>query len=300
MVKKLDLSIVIVNYNTKDLLLECLQSIKQAKKDSYSWETIVVDNASTDGSVEAVKKRYKDIKILRSKKNLGFAAGNNKAITKTSGRYTLFLNPDTMVFPDTLTTMISFMDKNPGVGAATCRIELADGRLDEAAHRGFPTPWNAFTHFSGLEKLFPRSRLFSGYTLGWMSRERTHEIDAASGAFLLVRGEAGRKVSWWDEDYFWYGEDLDFCYRLKEAGWKVMYVPKVRILHYKGVASGVKKHSHAISKATPQTRKMAAKASTEAMRIFYRKHYLKKYPFALTALVLAGIWLVEKIRLLFW
>lgn len=297
---KIDLSIVILNFNTRGLLRDCLSSLKKTEKDGYSWEVFVVDNASMDGSSEMVKREFPEVELIENKKNIGFAAGNNLAVARAKGRYLLFLNPDTIVFPETLKETVSFMKENKSVGAVTCRVELADGTLDEAAHRGFPTPWNAFCHFSGLEKIFPKARLFSGYKMGWADMEKIHEIDALAGAFMLVMRKAGNAAGWWDEDYFWYGEDLDFCFRLKERGWKIIYFPKVKIVHYKGAASGIKKHSHSVSKATRETRRMAAKASVEAMRIFNRKHYLDKYPSWIMRLVFAGIWLLEKFRLLFW
>ena len=199
---------------------------------------------------------------------MGFAAGNNVGIKKAKGRYLLFLNPDTIVMSNTFREMIRFMDDNPQAGAATCRVELPSGKLDEACHRGFPTPWNAFCHFSGLEKLFPKSKIFSGYTLGWKPLDKIHEIDSGVGAFLMVRKEVGDNLNWWDEDYFWYGEDLDFCYRIKEAGWKIYYVPKVKIIHYKGVSSGIRKESQKITKVNKETRVKAIKASTQACLLY--------------------------------
>lgn len=300
---QLDLSIIILNYNAKKFIIDCLNSVARAKKEKFSWEVIVVDNASSDGSVEELRK-YNSSKLpfqlIENKQNVGFAGGNNDGVPRASGKYILFLNPDTVVEKDTLLYMISFMDEHKEVGAATCKLKLVNGQLDDAAHRGFPTPWNAFCHFSKLEKIFPRSRLFSGYSLGHLSTESTHSIDALSGAFMIVRREAGEQVGWWDEDYFWYGEDIDFSYRLNERGWKIMYVSDVSILHYKGVSSGVKKHTKEISSATREIRKRSARASIEAMKIFYRKHYVGKYSFPILWLVWIGIWILERYRLLFW
>jgi GT2 family glycosyltransferase len=277
------------------------------EKDGFEYEVIVVDNASNNESKNYLRnlKTSKSLnfyttiplKLIFNKNNLGFAAGNNVGVKKANGRYILFLNPDTIVMPNTFKEMIKFMDSNPQAGAATCRVELISGKLDEACHRGFPTPWNAFCHFSGLEKLLPKSRIFAGYTLGWKPFGKVHEIDSGTGAFLLVRKEVGDKLNWWDEDYFWYGEDLDFCYRIKKAGWKIYFVPKVKIIHYKGVSSGIRKESQKIARADKKTRIGAIKASTQAMRIFYKKHYLEKYPRFLAWLVLKGIDILEKIRL---
>jgi GT2 family glycosyltransferase len=302
--KKPDLSIIILNYNSGDFLRKCLESIGKVKKNGFKYEVIVVDNASTDESLKKIQNsKFKiqnenlKLKIIKNEKNLGFAAGNNVGIKKARGRYVLFLNPDTIVMPNTFREMIRFMDDNPQAGAATCRVELPNGKLDEACHRGFPTPWNAFCHFSGLEKLFPKSKVFASYTLGWRPLDKIHEIDSGAGAFLILRKKVGDKLNWWDEDYFWYGEDLDFCYRIKKAGWKIYYVPRVKIIHYKGVSSGIRKESQKMAKADKETKIRAIKASTQAMRIFYKKHYLDKYPRFLTWLVLKGIDFLEKIRL---
>ena len=289
--KKVDLSIIIVNYNTKNFLRRCLESL------NFNEEIIIVDNSSSDGSPAMVAKEFPQVKLIKNKKNLGFAKANNLGIKKASGRYILFLNPDTVVQKNTLKTMIKFMDENPQVGAATCRVELPNGQLDQACHRGFPTAWNAFCYFSGLGKVFPKSKIFAGYSLTYLPLDKIHEIDASAGAFLIVRREVGEDLKWFDEDYFWYGEDLDFCYRLKQKGWKIMFVPTTKIIHWKGAASGIKKHSQKISPAKKQTRIKATKASIEVMRIFFKKHYQKKYPRFVYWLVMSGIKLLEKIRL---
>ena len=297
MAEKINLSVIILNYNTRVFLQACLRSLAKSQKEKITWETIVVDNASTDGSGEMVKENFPEVKLIMNKKNIGFAAANNQAVKNAKGQYLLFLNPDTLVQPETLKTMVDYMKKNPQTGAATCRVELVNGQLDYACHRGFPTPWNAFTYFSGLAKLFPKSKLFNGYTLSHLNLAKTHEIDSACGAFLIVRREAGEESHWWDEDYFWYGEDLDFCYRLREKGWRIDYVSQTKIIHYKGAASGIKKHSQKLATATKQTKKRAIKASTEVMRVFFQKHYQNKYPKPIYWLVISGINILEKYRL---
>lgn len=296
MKNKTDLSIIILNYNTESLLGGCLKSVGKAKVNGFAYEIIVVDNASTDDSAAMVKKEFPKVKLVVSEKNLGFAAGNNLGIPYASGRYLLFLNPDTVIPPETLPGMIKFMDENLSCGAATCRVELPDGCLDDACHRGFPTPRNALCHFSGLEKIFPKIKFFSGYSLGYLPLDRIHEIDSGCGAFLIVRRRVGEETHWWDPDYFFYGEDLDFCYRIKKAGWKIFYVPKVKIIHYKGVSSGIKKHSQKISTADRETKLRSVRASTQAMRIFYQKHCRQKYPALVNWLVIRATELMEKIR----
>jgi GT2 family glycosyltransferase len=194
--------------------------------------------------------------------------------------------------------MYEFMERHKDVGAASCKLVLGSGKLDYSCHRGFPTPENAFFYFfTPFAKIFPRTKLFTGYTQGWkLSDPKPHEVDAISGAFFLVRKKAADEVGWWDEDYFWYGEDLEFCYNLKEKGWRVMFLPNITTLHHKGVTSGIKGHSRSISSASRETKLRSVVASTDVMRIFYKKHYEEKYPKLVSFIVFTGIALLEKIR----
>lgn len=288
--KKFDVSIIIVNYNARDFLRDCLHSIFKHISSDVVFEVIVVDNASSDGSSAMVREEFgTKVQLIASKDNLGFSRGNNAGVVQSKGKYLLFLNPDTIMHKGTMEKMLAFMDDTPRAGAATCLLRLADGTLDDGAHRGFPTPWNSFCYFSGIAKIFPKSELLNGYNLGWRDMEKTHEIDALVGAFMLVRREAGEEVGWWDEDYFFYGEDLDFCYNLKEKKWKIFFIPSVEILHYKGVSGGIKKHSQTITTASKDTKIRATNERFKAMKTFYKKHYMKKYPRILTWLVFTGI-----------
>ena len=287
----MDLSIIIVSFNVKDLLRQCLQSLRPL------IEVFVVDNASSDGSVEMVRNEFPEVKLIASDKNLGFAKANNLAIKKSSGRYLLFLNPDTTVPSETLPEMVKFMGENPRIGAATCFVELASGGMDPDCHRGFPTPWASFCHFSGLVKLFPRSKIFDQYHQTWKDLTKTHEIESCCGAFMMVRRKAMDEVGIWDEDFFFYGEDLDWCYRFQEKGWKVMFYPHCKIIHHKGASSGMKKSSQEVTAATREARRRARQASTEAMRIFYEKHYRQKYPGIVNTFVLLAVKMMEKLRL---
>ena len=289
-----DLSIVIVHYNTKDFLKACLASVDRFAPKDLSYEIIIVDNNSTDGvvsEIEQLKVKSPHLMFVQNKENYGFSKANNIGLEHSTGRYVLFLNPDTEVFEKTLEAMVSFMDTTQDAGAATCFLTLSDGVLDDAAHRGFPTPWNAFCHFSGLGRLFPNSMVFNGYHLAYKSLDKIHEIDALAGAFMIVRREVGDEVRWWDEDYFFYGEDLDFCYRLKENGWKIYFVPSVKAFHHKGISAGIKKDSAHLSTADADTRKKAMRARFDAMSLFYKKHYKNRYPKLLTAIVLLGVWI---------
>lgn len=271
------LSIVILSYNVSKLLLDCLASLPVYP----DWDVIVVDNASTDDSVTAVKKRFPKIKIITNTVNLGFAAGNNLALKQITSPFVLLLNPDTIVHPGTIESVLSYLQKHPRVGAATSRVELPDGSLDYSCHRSFPNPWNSFLHFYSF--FFKK---FSRYSHAAIP-DSTHEIDALTGAFALIRTSAGRQIGWLDEDYFFNGEDLDFCYRLKQHGWRIMYLPDVKITHFKGSSA----------KASPRTKRYWASHSTDAMMIFYRKHYASRYPFFFNWFIYSGIYLLRSARI---
>lgn len=293
---KIDLSIIIVSFNTKDFLLDSIQSIYKTMPDKISFEIIVVDNASKDGSVEEARslvlknhKKNGKLVIIENRENLGFAKANNLGVKKAQGEYLLFLNPDTLIYPKTLEYMLDFMSSHPDCAGATCELKMQNGEIDYASHRGFPTPWNAFCYFSGLTRIFPRQKLFSGYTQGWKDLSQTHEVDCISGAFMLVRKTAGDECRWWDEDYFFNGEDIDFCFKLREKKWKIYYVPEVSILHYNGVAGGTKKNTQAITTADAQRKYFTNKQRFIAMKIFYDKHYRHQYSELITRLVYFGI-----------
>ncbi|MBU1031757.1 glycosyltransferase family 2 protein [Patescibacteria group bacterium] len=278
-----ELSIIILNYNVKELLINCLESVFQSKGKLDRWQIIVVDNASSDGSVEAVKEKFPQAELIINKENLGFSAGNNIGVKYAQAPVVLFLNPDTVICDHAIQKSLEVLLSSPDYGALTCKVELPDGSLDYSCHRGFPTPWNSFCYFTGLAKLFPRSPIFSGYTASYLDTQKPHEIDSATGAFLMVRKIAGDQIGWWDKDYFWNGEDIEFCFCLKERGWKIYFYPEVKIIHYKGSSAKLEKHktvSHGVS----------------AMRIFYKKHYYKKYPPIFRDFILWGIKILEHWR----
>ncbi|MDP2649247.1 MAG: glycosyltransferase family 2 protein [bacterium] len=294
--ENIDVSIIIVSFNTRELTVECIRSVLRTLKKS-SFEIIVVDNNSEDGSVEQIRKSFDSAQnkvfVIKNSKNFGFSKANNIGIKESKGRCVLFLNSDTLVYENTIDGMVEFMDANPDAGASTCFIRLPNGKMDDASHRGFPTPLRALSHFSGLSKVFG-GKFFGGYNLKHLNLNQTHEIEALAGAFMLVRRGAGEEVGWWDEDFFWYGDDLDFCFRLKEREWKIYFVPEFEILHYKGASGGLKKHSKHLTTANHDTKRRAHEARFAAMKIFYDKHYKNKYPRLVRSLVLAGI-MVKKL-----
>lgn len=291
----IDLSIIIVTYNTRELLMKCLVSLYHCNTAivQNKTEIIVVDNGSMDGTVGELKnlkteKQKNNLIIIENKENLGFSKANNIGIRQASGKYILLLNSDTVVFPETLASMIQFMEINLKSGSATCRVELGDGNLDPACHRGFPTPWASLTYFLSLEKLFPSSKFFGQYHLGYLPMDHPHEIDSPSGAFYLVRREVIDQVGLLDEDYFIYGEDLDWSYRIKRAGWKIMYNPLVKITHFKK-QSGRENED-------PKLRQETQKHFYETMKLFYKKHYQDKYPKIVTFLILLAIEVKQKLN----
>ena len=286
----MDLSIIIINYKTKDLTLQTLTSIFKADPPSGKMEVFLIDNHSQDDTPVTVKQQFPQVKQILSSTNLGFAGGNNLGLRQAKGRYILLLNSDTIIEPDTLTVMIKYMDANPQVGLSTCRVELADGRIDPASHRGFPTPWASLTYYLGLEKFFPHSPLLAQYHQGWKDLTQVHEIDSPVGAFFFLRKSALNQVGLLDEAFFMYAEDLDLAFRIKKSGWQVMYVPLTTITHLKG-ASGIN--------STDKSKKIiTTKAFFDTMKTFYQKHYRKKYLFFIRWLVFLGIDLVKTIKII--
>lgn len=276
------LSIIIVSFNTKEILKDCLLSLEKVKKEA-SFKVIVSDNGSTDGSCEMIKSQFPKIVLLENKQNLGFAAGNNKAKKEANTEFVLFLNSDTLVKKNTLKECLAYLEARPKVGAMTCKVVLKSGRLDKDTRRSFPTPWVAFTHFSHLDRIFPKSKIFSKYWYGYIDTNQEHEIDVLQGAFCLARRDILDKVEWFDERYFLDGEDVDLCWKIKEAGYKIMYYPKVKIVHLKK-ASKKKVKSKSVS------------SGVAAMEMFYKNRLWKKYPLFINYSVLLGIRMLQLLR----
>jgi GT2 family glycosyltransferase len=289
---KKTVEIVIPNYNTAELLCRCLDSLR-GQQGNLELHVYVVDNASSDNSVERVRQDYPEVHLITSEHNGGFAyAANlalNRILSSQQGKeqcyFVLLLNPDTELPPEALDSLVAFLDDHPEAGVVSPKLVLGNGKMDLACRRAFPTPEVAFYRLVGLSLLFPRSRRFGRYNMTYLDPDETAEVDAVSGAFMLIRGQVVESVGLLDENFFMYGEDLDWAYRMQQAGWKILYYPKVEVRHWKRAAS----------RKRPQA---SLKAFYEAMRIFYRKHFAPRYPKLVNWLFELGISLREKIALI--
>lgn len=285
----MELSVIIVSYNTRQLLDDCLQSLEQAVAPDGGLEIIVVDNASGDGSPQMVQRKYPHVQLVSSPTNRGFSAANNMGTAVSTGRYLLFLNSDTRISSQSLIQPLHYLQTHPTAGAITVQLVYPTGQRDPDNHRGFPTPWNALCHFSGLNRLFPRNPRFNGYFQSYLDFNQTHPVEVIAGSFMMMPRPLFEQLGGWDETYFFYGEDIDLCYRIHQSGHHIIYYPHVEVIHYKGASSGLRKETAEIAKPPKETRVRVAKESVRAMKIFYRKFYSQKYPRVLTAFVLAGI-----------
>lgn len=259
----MDLSIIIVNYNVKEFLQNLIHSIEKASS-NISKEIIIIDNASDDGSTEIVKEKFPSVKFISNKINIGFGKANNQGLEIAQGKYILFINPDCIVSEDTLDKMIRFFEGHPECGLAGCKILNSDGSLQLACRRSFPGPWTSFTKVTGLSNLFPKSKIFARYNLTYLDENKTYEVDAVSGSFMMIRREIYEKIGGFDEQFFMYGEDLDLCYRVQQAGYKVFYVHDTQIIHYKG-------------ESTKRSNLDETKLFYDAMHLFVKKH-LSSFP----------------------
>ncbi len=280
-----DLGIVILNWNTRDLLRRCLETVYASQGD-FTYQVAVVDNASTDDSAAMVRDTFPQTQLIVSPTNGGYPYGNNLGlralgfgdrgqVTPDAPRYAVLLNPDTEVPPSAFYDMLTFMDAQPKIGVAGPKLVLPDGSLDKACRRSFPTPITSLYHFLGLAKLFPSSPRFARYNMTYLPIDQEAEVDSVVGAYMQVRREAIEAVGLLDEVFFMYGEDLDWAYRIKEAGWSVVYHPQVAVKHVKRAAS-----------------RQSPRAQFEfwrAMLIFYRKHYRATTPLWLHSLIMMGL-----------
>jgi GT2 family glycosyltransferase len=253
------LSVVIVNYNVKYYLEQCLDSLFKSIKNIDS-EVFVVDNCSTDDSVSYLKSKFEDVIFIENTENVGFSRANNQAIDKSQGEYILLLNPDTVVGESTIESLFEFIDGNKRWVAGALGVKMINGfgEFLPESKRGFPSPWNSFTKMTGLSKLFPKTKTFGGYHLRYLDENEVHIVDILAGAFMLLRHETIEKVGSLDNRFFMYGEDIDLSFRISKSDFAVYYVP-VPIIHYKGEST--KKDIRYV------------KRFYEAMLIFFDKHF---------------------------
>ena len=277
----MDVGIVIVNYNTRELLRRCLDTVFAST--GVQFRVSVVDNASTDGSAAMVAEDFPAVQLISNDENVGYPAANNQGLRllgfgkdrQGQASHALLLNPDTEVPPDALEKAVAFMDAHPRVGVLGPKLVRPDGSLDLACRRSFPSPEVSFYRLTGLARLFPHSRRFGRYNLTYLDPDETAEVDSVVGAFMLVRDAAIAEAGLLDDTFFMYGEDLDWSYRIKRADWKVYYYPEIRVLHVKRAAS-----------------RNSARAQIEfwrAMEIFYHKHYAAETPWWLHHLILGAV-----------
>ena len=275
--QQIELSIIIVNYNVKLMLEQCLISVMKASK-GIAQEIIVIDNNSTDQSLEYLKAKFTNVNFIVNKENLGFSAANNQGIRISKGDYVLLLNPDTIVGENVLKESLEFMRNNPKAGAHSVKMLNANGQFLLESKRGFPSPWNSFCKMSGLSSLFPNSKTFSQYQLRYLSPDIPHKVDVLSGAYMFMRRKALDEVGLLDETFFMYGEDIDLSYRIVLGGYDNYYLP-IRILHYKGESS--KKGDMRYYRNF-----------YGAMLIFFNKYYPKS-GYLMSAIISSAIFILE-------
>ena len=270
----MQLSVIIVNYNVKHYLEQCLHSVRRASQ-GLKVEVFVVDNLSTDGSVAYLRERFPEVTFIENTENVGFARANNQAIRLSTGEYVLLLNPDTIVTEHTFADMLRFMDAHPDAGGAGTYMLRTDGTFALESRRGLPTPFVAFCKMSGLASLFPRSRVFGRYYMRYLDEQQASEIEIISGACMLLRRAALDRVGLLDEDFFMYGEDIDLSYRILKGGYKNYFIP-TRMLHYKGESTVKSSYRYVYT-------------FYQAMRLFFRKHY-SHYSFVVSIPITMAIW----------
>ncbi|MBY0359294.1 MAG: glycosyltransferase family 2 protein [Candidatus Obscuribacterales bacterium] len=284
MVNQPQVSIVIVNWKTPELLASCLNSIRVYTK-KVSYEIWVVDNNSGDHSVELVKRDFPEVQLIANNQNVGFAVACNQVIPSTNGNYVLLLNPDTVLVDDSISTLCQYMDKQDKCGAAGPKVLNPDGSLQLACRRAFPTPAAAFFRLTYLSLLFPKHPLLARYNLTHADPDSELDVDALSGSCMMVRKAAIDQIGLLDEDIFMYGEDIDWCWRLKQSGWTVNYLPSAVVYHYHGASSRFRRVGATIN-------------LHKGMEVFYRKYFAQKYWAPFNWLIYAAIWLRATIFIL--
>jgi GT2 family glycosyltransferase len=278
------LSVVIVNYNVKHFIEQCLFSVLKASE-NIACEVFVVDNNSVDGSVTLIKEKFPQVNLIVNKTNTGFSVANNQALKIATGEYVLLLNPDTVVQEDTFAKILAFMDSHPDAGGLGVKMLDGQGNFAPESKRGLPTPEVAFYKMFGFSRFFPKSKRFGKYHLTYLSEDQLSEIDVMSGAFMLIRKTVLDKIGFLDETFFMYGEDIDLSYRIKKAGYKNYYFPDTQIIHYKGESTKRSSLNYVV-------------IFYKAMAIFSNKHFSGSNAFWFNALIHFAIFLKASLALL--
>lgn len=278
------LSVIIVSWNTKQLTLDAVSAVYSETK-AFPVEVILVDNNSADGSADAVAEKFPEVVLVRNADNRGFGKANNQALLIANGEYIMFLNSDTVVLDHALEKLVSYLESHPDIMMVGPKLLYGDGTFQHACRRGLPNPVNALLYLFGIHCLFPSSGFANAYKRGSDDPNVTGEVDALSGAAMLFRRKVYETIGGFDEKFFMYGEDLDFCKRVKDAGFKTVYVHSAEIIHFGGQSSAKRKSA-------------SIRNFYDAMWIYYKKHFWQDYIFPVHALVWCGIFLRKEIAFL--
>jgi GT2 family glycosyltransferase len=271
-----DVSICIICYQARDLLRDCLRSIYETV-DSLSFEIIIVDNHSVDGTLEMLRSEFQNVRLIVNDYNTGYTRPNNQAIRESKGRYIVLLNPDTLVKPNTFAELFNFLETHPEVGIVGPKVLNRDGTLQKQCRRSEARPWDSFCYFSGLSRIFPYDKRFAGYLMTYLDEDLTHEAEAVSGSCMMIRRQVIEQIGYQDENFFAYQEDTDYCRRARLAGWKIFYNPSAQIIHYGGEGGSNVQPFRSIVEWH------------RSYYLYYRKHFARDYFFVFNAIYYLGM-----------
>lgn len=263
----MDISFVIVSLNTGEYLRNCLESLITSLDQSLQFEIIVVDNGSSDSTIEMLNKNFPQINLIKNETNLGYTKAMNMGLEISQGNYLVQLNPDVIIYPETFQKILSYLNQNTDVGICTPKVINSDGTLQKQCHRSFARPWDVITYFLGLDRLFPNSRLFGRYLLTYLPEDAISDVDAVSGSCMIIRKEVIRDIGILDERFFAYQEDTDFCFRAKKKHWRVIYFPGAVVKHFGGKGGSLEQPFKAIF------------AWHKSYFLYYKKHLAAEYFF---------------------
>lgn len=263
----MDISFIIVTYNTRDYLMQCLSSLVKSLDSELANEIIVVDNGSSDGTITEISARFPQVTWIKNERNLGYTQAMNLGLRIATGKYLVQLNPDVVVLSDAFQKLFGFMEDNPTVGICTPKVLNQNGKLQRQCHRSFARPFDVLSYFLKLDRLFPKSRLTGRYLMTYLPDDEIAEVEAVSGSCMVIRREVVEEIGYLDERFFAYQEDTDFCFRAHSANWRIMYFPVAQILHYGGMGGSGNEPLKSI------------KAWHKSYFLYYKKNLAKDYFF---------------------